>query len=52
MTNTAKKFKWHKRHVTIDTPCYMRELESIINAIGDRGGWCDAQVSIDEDRIV
>ena len=28
------------------------ELESIIHAIGDQGGWCDAQVNVDEDRIV
>ena len=48
----AEKVKWHKRHVTIDTPCYMKELESIIHAIGEQGGWCDAQVNVDEDRIV
>lgn len=52
MSNTSKKFKWHKRHVTIDTPCHMKELESIIHAIGDQGGWCDAQVNVEEDRIV
>ena len=52
MSNTSKKFKWHKRHVTIDTPCKMSELDGIINAIASSGGWADAQVNVDEDRIV
>ena len=52
MSNTVKKTKWHKRHVTIDTPCKIGELESIINAISDNGGWVDARVGVDEDRIV
>lgn len=52
MSDTDKKHKWHKRHVTIDTPCHMKELERIIHTIGDQGWWCDAQVNVDEDRIV
>lgn len=52
MSNMNKKYKWHKRHVTIDTPCHMKELESIIHAIGDQGGCCDARVTVDDDRIV
>ena len=47
-----KKPKWHKRHVTIDTPCHIGELESIINAICERGGWNDARVDVADDRIV
>ena len=44
--------KWHRRHVTIDTPCHISELECIIHAISDRGGWCNANVDVDGDRIV
>jgi len=52
MSDTDKKHKWHKRHVTIDTPCHINELESIIHAIGDQGGWCDAIINVEDDRIV
>lgn len=49
MSNSTK---WHKRHVTIDTPCMINELESIIHAIADQGGWCNAQVDIVDDKIM
>lgn len=47
-----KKTKWHKRHVTIDTPCHLNELESIIHAIGEQGGWSESKVDVDSDKIV
>lgn len=51
MSENNKK-KWHKRHVTIDTPCHIAEIEGIIQAIANAGGWCDATVTVDDDRIV
>lgn len=48
----AKRSKWHKRHVTIDTPCHLDEIENIIHAIGRQGGWWDSEVSVDSDKIV
>ena len=44
--------KWHKRHVTIDTPCPLKELESIISTIGSQGWWSTATVTVEDDRIV
>jgi hypothetical protein len=52
MISTMKKHKWHKRHVTIDTPCHITELESILHAIADQGGWSEAKVDVDADKIV
>ena len=52
MSNTPKKFKWHKRHVTIDTPCHMSELEGIIQAIAEQGWRSGSQVNVEENRIV
>lgn len=47
-----KKIKWHKRHVTIDTPCYMEEVESIIRAVSDQGWATTAEITVDDDKIV
>lgn len=48
----AEKVKWHKRHVTMDTPCSLKELESIISTIGVQGWWDTAKVTVEDDRIV
>ena len=52
MANNCKKIKWHKRHVTIDTPCHIRELESIVRAVAENGGWNDATVKLNGNKIV
>lgn len=44
--------KWHSRHVSIDTPCRLLELEGIANAIGNQGWWNTAIVSVRGNSIV
>lgn len=36
----------------MDTPCSLKELESIIRTIGEQGWWNTAKVTVEDDRIV
>ena len=47
-----KRIKWHPRHVTIDTPCPMKELEGLIRMIGEQGYWDVAEVSSEKGKII
>lgn len=47
-----KKVKWHERHVTIDTPCPMNELEGLIRMVGEQGYWDTATVEIEGNTIM
>ena len=49
--NLKDKTKWHKRHVTIDTPCRLNELEAVIRSVGEQGWWDSAEVTLKGDTL-
>lgn len=47
MNKETKKFK----HITIETPCTVQQLESLLHIVSSQGHWHDSSISATNGKI-